>query len=74
MKVLEVNNLTKDYGSGRGVFDVSFSVSKGEVYGFLGPNGAGKSTTIRHIMGFSKPEVVKQKYLIRIPLISIMSY
>ena len=56
MKVLEVNNLTKDYGSGRGVFDVSFSVSKGEVYGFLGPNGAGKSTTIRHIMGFSKPD------------------
>ena len=77
MKVLEVNNLTKDYGSGRGVFDVSFSVSKGEVYGFLGPNGAGKSTTIRHIMGFSvflSQIVVKQKYLIRIPLISIMSY
>lgn len=74
MKVLEVNNLTKDYGSGRGVFDVSFSVSKGEVYGFLGPNGAGKSTTIRHIMGFLSQIVVKQKYLIRIPLISIMSY
>lgn len=74
MKVLEVNNLTKDYGSGRGVFDVSFSVSKGEVYGFLGPNGAGKSTTIRHIMVFLSQIVVKQKYLIRIPLISIMSY
>ena len=56
MSVIEVNNLTKDYGSGRGVFDVSFKVDKGEVFGFLGPNGAGKSTTIRHLMGFSKPD------------------
>lgn len=56
MSVIEVNNLTKDYGSGRGVFDVSFKVEKGEVFGFLGPNGAGKSTTIRHLMGFSKPD------------------
>ncbi len=56
MSVIEVKNLTKDYGSGRGVFDVSFSVDKGEVFGFLGPNGAGKSTTIRHLMGFSKPD------------------
>ena len=56
MPVLEINNLTKDYGHGRGVFDVSFDVEKGEVYGFLGPNGAGKTTTIRHIMGFSKPQ------------------
>ena len=54
--IIEVKNLTKDYGSGRGVFDVSFHVDKGEVYGFLGPNGAGKSTTIRHLMGFSKPQ------------------
>lgn len=56
MSVIEVNHLTKDYGSGRGVFDVSFQVTKGEVFGFLGPNGAGKSTTIRHLMGFSKPQ------------------
>lgn len=55
MSVLQVENLTKDYGYNRGVFDVSFSVDKGEVYGFLGPNGAGKTTTIRHIMGFSRP-------------------
>lgn len=53
--VIEVSELTKDYGSGRGVFDVSIYVDKGEVFGFLGPNGAGKSTTIRHLMGFSKP-------------------
>lgn len=56
MNVIEVKDLTKDYGSGRGVFDVSFSVGRGEVFGFLGPNGAGKSTTIRHLMGFSKPD------------------
>ena len=54
--IIEVDNLTKDYGFGRGVFDVSFKVGKGEVFGFLGPNGAGKSTTIRHLMGFSKPD------------------
>ncbi len=54
--VIEINNLTKDYGHNRGVFDVSISVRKGEVYGFLGPNGAGKTTTIRHIMGFSRAE------------------
>ena len=55
-KIIEVSDLTKDYGFGRGVFDVSFHVGKGEVFGFLGPNGAGKSTTIRHLMGFSKPD------------------
>jgi len=38
------------------VFDVSFSITGGEVFGFLGPNGAGKTTTIRHLMGFLKPE------------------
>lgn len=56
MSVIEVKNLTKDYGSGRGIFDVSISVNKGVCYGFLGPNGAGKTTTIRHLMGFSKPQ------------------
>lgn len=56
MAIVEVDHLTKDYGSGRGVFDVSFSINEGECYGFLGPNGAGKSTTIRHIMGYSKPD------------------
>ncbi len=56
MDEIVVKNLTKDYGHGRGVFDVSFSVAKGECFGFLGPNGAGKSTTIRHLMGFSKPD------------------
>ena len=55
MHTIEVSHLTKDYGFGRGVFDVSLQVDRGEVFGFLGPNGAGKSTTIRHLMGFSRP-------------------
>jgi len=54
--MIEVKNLTKDYGFNRGVFDISFHIEKGEVFGFLGPNGAGKSTTVRHLMGFSKPD------------------
>ena len=53
--VIELRNLTKDYGSGRGVFDVSFAVEQGEVFGFLGPNGAGKTVTMRNLMGFIRP-------------------
>ena len=45
MAVIQIDHLTKDYGHNRGVFDVTFKVEKGEVYGFLGPNGAGKTTT-----------------------------
>lgn len=56
MSVCEIQGLTRDYGKGRGVFDLSFSINQGEVFGFLGPNGAGKTTTIRHLMGFLKPE------------------
>lgn len=56
MSVIEVKHATQDYGHGRGIFDVSFEVEKGEMFGFLGPNGAGKSTTIRHLMGFSKAQ------------------
>jgi ABC-type multidrug transport system ATPase subunit len=43
--------LTKDYGGGRGLFDLDLAVAEGEVFGYLGPNGAGKSTTIRLLMG-----------------------
>ncbi|MCL2620696.1 MAG: ABC transporter ATP-binding protein [Defluviitaleaceae bacterium] len=63
MSIIEVKGLTKDFGRGRGVFDVSFAVEKGEVFGFLGPNGAGKTTTIRHLMGFSQPQVGETRIL-----------
>ena len=56
MNMIDIRNLTKDYGKGRGIFDLSLHVEKGICYGFLGPNGAGKTTTIRHLMGFLKPQ------------------
>ena len=54
--IISVSNLTKDYGKGRGIFDVSFDVYKGEVFGYCGTNGSGKTTTLRHLMGFLKPK------------------
>ena len=48
--IIEVEGLTKSYGSKRGIADVTFQVEEGEVFGFLGPNGAGKTTTIRLLM------------------------
>ena len=50
--MIEVSQLTKDYGTVVAVHDLSFSVGKGEIVGFLGPNGAGKSTTLRVLAGF----------------------
>lgn len=52
MSMIEIHNLTKDYGNNKGIFNVSLQIEKGEVFGFLGPNGAGKTTTIRHLLGF----------------------
>lgn len=54
--VVKVENLTKDYGRGRGIFDICFEVKKGEVFGYCGTNGSGKTTTLRNIMGFIKPD------------------
>jgi ABC-2 type transport system ATP-binding protein len=53
--VVEVVDLTKRYGSARGVEDVSFTVGEGSIFGFLGPNGAGKSTIIRTLLDFQRP-------------------
>jgi ABC-2 type transport system ATP-binding protein len=50
--VIEVENLTKDYGGTRAVDGISFDVKKGEILGFLGPNGAGKTTTMRVLTCF----------------------
>lgn len=53
LPVLNINNLTKQYGSKKVVNDVTFSVFAGQILGFVGPNGAGKSTTIRMITGLT---------------------
>jgi ABC-2 type transport system ATP-binding protein len=54
--IIEVDQLTKSYGSKRGVTNVSFQVDEGEVFGFLGPNGAGKTTTIRTLMALLRAD------------------
>ncbi|KQV21307.1 ABC transporter [Kitasatospora sp. Root187] len=54
-RVIEVNELTKRYGSTTAVHDLTFTVRPGCVTGFLGPNGAGKSTTLRMILGLHRP-------------------
>lgn len=51
MNAILVENLTKRYGTARGVEQISFSVEEGDFFGFIGPNGAGKSTTIRSMLG-----------------------
>ena len=53
--VLATSRLTKDYGSGRGLFGLDLEVRQGEVFGFLGPNGAGKSTTMRLLLDLIRP-------------------
>ena len=55
-KVIEIENLTKNYGKNRGINDVSFSIEEGDIFGFLGPNGAGKTTTLRMISTLIKPD------------------
>ena len=50
--MIEVKNLTKQYGDHTAVKNLSFQVEKGQIYGFLGPNGAGKSTTMNMITGY----------------------
>src|ERR687896_2746281 len=53
--MIDVQDLTKDYGSRRAISGITFKVERGEVLGFLGPNGAGKTTTMRIITGFMPP-------------------
>lgn len=54
--IIKVDNLTKDYGQGRGIFNISLDIPKGQVFGYVGTNGSGKTTTIRHMMGFVKSD------------------
>lgn len=53
--VITTQGLTKDYGDGRGLFDLDLRVPQGRIHGFLGPNGAGKTTAIRLLLGFLRP-------------------
>jgi ABC-2 type transport system ATP-binding protein len=55
VNVIEIKNLTKNYGKNRGIQDVNISVEQGEIFGFIGPNGAGKSTTIKTLLNFIYP-------------------
>ncbi|MBT8387986.1 MAG: ABC transporter ATP-binding protein [Ignavibacteria bacterium] len=55
-KIIEINNLTKDFKEIRAVDNLSLNVLKGDVFGFLGPNGAGKSTTIRMLLSLISPK------------------
>ncbi len=53
--MIATSGLSKDYGSGRGLFGLDLEVRRGEVFGFLGPNGAGKSTTMRLLLDLIRP-------------------
>lgn len=53
--VIEIRDLTKDYGAGRGIFNENLDIREGEMVGFVGTNGSGKTTTIRNILGFIRP-------------------
>ncbi|CAL9286014.1 ABC transporter ATP-binding protein [Streptomyces sp. SudanB91_2054] len=55
MTSIDIQNLTKEYGTRRVVDDLTFTVRPGRVTGFLGPNGAGKSTTMRLVLGLDRP-------------------
>ena len=52
---IAATGLSKDYGSGRGLFELNLEVAPGEIFGFLGPNGAGKSTTMRLLLDLIRP-------------------
>ena len=56
MNVIEVEHISKSFGSKKAVDDISFQVGKGEIFGLLGPNGAGKTTTIRIMLDIYKPD------------------
>jgi ABC-2 type transport system ATP-binding protein len=52
---IETQGLSKDYGGGRGLFDLDLTIAKEAVFGYLGPNGSGKTTTIKLLMGMIRP-------------------
>lgn len=54
-RIIEIKNLTKQYGKNRGIEKVNLEIYEGEIFGFIGPNGAGKSTTIRSLLNLIFP-------------------
>ncbi|AJY73536.1 ABC transporter ATP-binding protein [Paenibacillus beijingensis] len=56
MTLLEINEVTKLYKNGRGVRNVSFDLSRGDIFGLIGPNGTGKTTLLKMIMGLIRPD------------------
>jgi branched-chain amino acid transport system ATP-binding protein len=62
MPILEINNVTKQFGGLLALDDVSFQVEDGEIRGLIGPNGAGKSTMFKNIAGFYAPTKGSIKY------------
>lgn len=61
--IIEVENLSKEFGNFKAVNDISFKIPKGKIFGFLGPNGSGKSTTIRMLCGILNPTAGSGKVL-----------
>ena len=55
MRVIESNDLCKNYGESIGIKNINLQIEQGEIFGFIGPNGAGKSTFIRTLLGFLIP-------------------
>ncbi|MGN1295749.1 MAG: ABC transporter ATP-binding protein [Bacilli bacterium] len=55
MSIIKIMNLTKSYGTSRGIASLNLEIEEGEFFGFIGPNGAGKSTTIRTLLGLISP-------------------
>ena len=56
MNIIELDRITKTYGTHKAVDDLTLNVPKGSIYGFIGPNGSGKTTTIRMIMNILYPD------------------
>lgn len=55
MNVIQTDSLTKWYGRSRGIIDLTFSITEGEIFGLIGPNGAGKTTLLRTLLGLIQP-------------------
>ncbi|WP_195268014.1 ABC transporter ATP-binding protein [Eubacterium sp. 1001713B170207_170306_E7] len=54
--VIQIHQLTKDYGKKHGVFNLDLEIKRGEIFGYVGTNGSGKTTTIRSLLGFIRPD------------------